>query len=455
MKQKKYQKLLPFIKAPEFAATKKTERRKKSYENFEENNTALRTAPPQEEKIYSVGEFLDIVNQSLSQIRVGVRGEITSIDIRDSYLFFTLKDKKDESLISCFMWRKNYEVCGVELEEGTELTAYGKPEIYKRNGRFSLRAEMVELVGEGALKKAYEELREKLRAEGLFAKERKKPLPDYPCRIGLITSRDGAVINDFLNNIGRFGFKITFFDSRVEGIMAVKELIKAVRYFQKKPVDILVIIRGGGSLESLQAFNNESLIREVAKLPVPFICGIGHDKDVPLIYYVADKAVSTPSIVAKEINKSWERAISQMDFYEKTIFSRYAEILRKNNYKLDNVSLRIKEFYLEIFRKFDFYQQSIKNYILNTAHAVRHENYRIQRITQELLAKFKNGLNKTRDALDTAEKNIWQNDPTHQLKLGYSITTTNGKIVKSAEQVRKGDTLINRVYDGKIKSVVE
>src|SRR5690606_8103527 len=114
-----------------------------------------------------------------------------------------------------------------------------------------------------------------------------------------ITSRDGAVIGDFNTNVGKFGYEIIFMDSRVEGAAAIADLISAVEYFEDKDIDVLVIIRGGGSLESLQAFNNEMLIRKVANLKIPVICGIGHDKDMPLLSYVADKAVSTPTAVAQ------------------------------------------------------------------------------------------------------------------------------------------------------------
>lgn len=406
----------------------------------------------QREKVYSVSNFLDFLNNNLLQIRVGIRGEVTSVDDRDNYLFFSLKDKKDEATISCFMWRNDYETCGVKLEEGLELTVYGTPEIYKRSGRFSFRVSIIELVGEGALKKAYEELKKKLKTEGLFEEARKKPIPDYPQRIGLITSRDGAVINDFLNNIGRFGYKITFVDSRVEGVMAVKDLINAVKSFQDKPVDVLVIIRGGGSLESLQAFNNEALIREVVKMPMPVLCGIGHDKDVPLLSFVADKAVSTPSIVAKEINKSWERAVDKLEYYEKTIISKYEGVLRDSQYKLENASIQMKEFYQNIFRKFEQYQQALKNFIANMSHTIKHEKYKIQKLGELLVAKFKDSINEVKNGLNIVERELYQNNPERQLKLGYSIVTLNGKVIKSASQVKEGDILISKFGEGKVQS---
>lgn len=406
----------------------------------------------EKDKTYTVSDYLNRINLKLSEIGTcKIKGEVSSVNFKN-HLYFSLKDKDDGSVLSCFMWANDYDVCGVEIKEGLELTIHGFPEIYKLSGRFNFRAKAIELVGEGALKKAYEELKRKLESEGLFEEERKKPLPDYPHRIGLITSRGGAVINDFMSNIGRFGYRITFADSRVEGIMAVKDLINAVRYFQNKPIDVLVIIRGGGSLESLQAFNNEALIREVAKLSMPVICGIGHDKDVPLLSYVADKAVSTPSIVAKEINKSWERAVDKLDYYETTIISKYEIVLKDSKYKLEIAITQMKEFYENIFRRFEQYQQAIENFITNISQAIRHEKYKIQKLGELLLTSFSRNLNRAKDKLDIFKKELYQNNPERQLKLGYSIVMMNGSVVKSASQIKKGDILISKLGEGKVQS---
>lgn len=405
----------------------------------------------EQEKIYTVSDYLDNINSKLSEARAKVKGEVSSVSFK-GHLYFSLKDKDDGSVLSCFMWANNYEMCGVEIKEGMELTVHGFPEIYKPSGRFNFRTSAVELVGEGALKKAYEELKNKLEAEGLFEEDRKKPIPDYPQKIGLITSRDGAVINDFMSNIGRFGYHITFVDSRVEGMMAVKDLINAVKYFQDKPVDVLVIIRGGGSLESLQAFNNEALIREIIKMPMPVLCGIGHDKDVPLLSYVADKAVSTPSIVAKEINKSWERAVDKLDYYETSIISKYEGILKDSKYKLEIATTQMKEFYENIFRRFEQYQQAIENFITNISQTIRHEKYKIQKLGELLVTSFNRNLSRVKDRLDNFEKELYQNNPERQLKLGYSIVTLNDRVVKSVSQIKKGDILISKLGEGKVQS---
>lgn len=198
-----------------------------------------------EKKVYSVGTYLDFTNTVLQEMPARVKGEVSSIDIRGNYLFYTIKDQDDQASLSVFMWRNRYDLCGVALEEGMEIIVEGHAEIYKPSGRFSFRADSVELVGEGALKAAYEKLKARLEEEGLFAPDRKRRIPNFPQRIGLITSRDGAVIHDFLNNIGRFGYSIRFVDSRVEGQLAVPDLLRAVRRLRKEKLDVLVVIRVG------------------------------------------------------------------------------------------------------------------------------------------------------------------------------------------------------------------
>lgn len=384
------------------------------------------------EKVLSVGDFLATINSCLSNLSANVKGEISSMDIRERYLFFTIKDATDDSSMNCFMWTRDYELSGIELEEGLEIIAHGTPEIYAKTGRFSFRTDAIELVGEGALKKKYGELKKKLASEGLFDIVRKKALPIYPQKIGLITSKDGAVIHDFQTNLGRFGYKIIFVDSRVEGMMAVKDLISAISYFRDKSVDVLVIIRGGGSLESLQAFNNEALIREIVDFPLPIVCGIGHDKDVPLFSLVVDKAESTPTAVAREINRSWEEAILKINQNESNILNKYQLSLSDKKYLIDQSMSQIKHYYQKMLQIFESFNQ----------------------IIEKVFSSFTYTLKYSKDNIDNFVKSLEQNNPERQLKLGYSIMFSAGKVVKSINQVTKNDVLKSKLKDGEIVSII-
>ncbi len=221
----------------------------------------------------SVDAYLDSINRNIGSLKGRIVGEVSGLKMYDgrSYLYFSIKDKSTEAVLTCFMWKKDYSISGVELKDGLEIIITGFPNIYKPKGSLSFQTSTIELVGEGALKKAYDELKLKLEKEGIFAESRKRKLPEFPQRIGLITSQSGAAIGDFLTNLGKFGFKVFHIDSRVEGQMATQELIASVRTFKDKNIDVLVMIRGGGSLESFLPFNNESLIREIVNFPAPVL----------------------------------------------------------------------------------------------------------------------------------------------------------------------------------------
>ena len=188
---------------------------------------------------------------------------------------------------------------------------------------------------------------------------------------------------------------------------------------------------------------------------MPVLCGIGHDKDVPLLSYVADKAVSTPSIVAKEINKSWERAVDRLEYYETTVIAKYEGVLRDNKYKIENASVQMKEFYQSIFRRFEQCEQSLKNVFYKVSYILKKNREQLDKMPKALAYYFNKLITDTSRVIDNYEKSLYQNNPERQLKLGYSIVTLNDKVVKSHSQVQKGDILKIKVNDGKIHSKVE
>lgn len=402
------------------------------------------------EKIFSVSDYLELLNVGLRQFEAKVVGEISSLDIRGNYLFFGVKDK-DGSSMSCFMWASNYRMGGVTLEEGLEVMLSGFPKIHKPSGRISFEVNTVELVGEGALKKAYLELKKKLEKEGLFSESRKKPIPEYPQRIGLITSSTGAVIHDFLNNIGKFGFKIRFRDSRVEGALAVRELVSAVRYFKKTgDIDVLVMIRGGGSLESLQAFNNETLVREVSSCPFPVMVGIGHDKDVPLVSLVADRAGSTPTAVAKALNTTWEQALSKVRLEEQKIFGRFAALLYEKKETLWRARDVIEKSFRSLLERFRMAEDRLERSAILIGHALTQTKDALARFEKMLIEKFQNDFRRSKENLLYAAKILALHDPERELRLGYSIAFSKGKVVRRVEDVSAGEEIDIRVSDGTI-----
>jgi len=259
-----------------------------------------------------------------------------------------------------------------------------------------------------------------LEAEGVFAAARKRVLPNYISRIGVITSMKGAVIHDFENNLGKFGFKVNVIDARVEGAQAAPSLLAAIHAMREivedegsrgTGIEALVIIRGGGSLESLQAFNNEALVREVINFPVPVIAGIGHDQDVPLMALAADYMTSTPTAAAHLLSRSWEEA--------------YA---------------KVREF-SGLLNRFPLELQRVENAFTNT--------------WDGLVNMMERSLETAKATIALGAQAIKHNDPARQLSLGYSIARRNGKVVRSTSGLTLGDEMSLTVADGEIGSIIK
>lgn len=379
---------------------------------FAEPEEAPKKVAAKGERIFTVSEYTELLNTFLKREEVRLTGEVTQVKKHVSgHVYFTIKDAKESAVMDCTIWKFNYARSGIDIQVGMELILTGHPEYYAPFGKLSFIAGTIEFKGEGALKKAYDELKKKLAAEGVFAPERKRALPELARRIGVVTSKDGAVIHDFINNLGKFGYEISLVDSRVEGQQAVGPLIEAMQLLKKKDIEVLVVIRGGGSLESLQAFNNEMLIRELVNFPVPVIAGIGHDQDVPLAALAADFMTSTPTAAAHLINHSWEEAYSKVRQFA-GIMGRIEDRLRRVRLDLDTA----------------------------LASVIDHTN--------DALARVK-------ERIQQAERVARINDPTRQLKLGYSIVRGNGKVVRSVRGMSKGDALSVQFADGTADTRVE
>jgi len=407
-------------------------------------------------KIFSVSDYVKLLDEGLRAFRARIVGEVSEVNPGPTgHIYFTLKDEKDEYLIRCVIWRGRYNLYGVRLREGMKIIASGEPSLHPKYG-FKFIAEVIEPAGEGILKKEYEALKKKLEAEGIFSPERKRPIPEFPRRVGLITSWNGAAINDFLNNLGKYGYQIKFIDSRVEGQAAVPELIGAIDYFiERGQIDVLVLIRGGGSLESLQAFNNETLVRRIASCPFPVICGIGHDKDVPLASLAADRAVSTPTAVTSVLNESWDRALADLSMFEKEIIYRYQEMLRKAEFSLEDFSNKLSGQFGVFFQNLEKLSTQLKDRLAEIDYSIRNIKRSFVVNKDLLLRGFKKWTDNTGIFLEGVEKQLKIFNPIYQLRFGYSLVYSRKKLVRSTKDVEVGEPLDIRVSDGKINSEVK
>jgi exodeoxyribonuclease VII large subunit len=407
-------------------------------------------------KIFEVGEYLDFLNEKMLGFKARVKGEVSSVDDRGNYLFFKIKDKSGEGLINCFVWRNDYQVSGVKIETGMEIVIWGYPSVYPQSGQLSFQVKLIELVGEGLLKKAYEELKNKLEAEGIFAPERKKVLPKYIHKIGLITSHQGAAIGDFISNVGNYGYQIIFFDSRVEGKQAVFDLIKGIKWFNKNipDIDALILVRGGGSLESLQAFNTEALVREISASKIPVLAGIGHEQDNTLAALAADLMVSTPTAVALEIRRPWDEAIHGVESSEKYILNAFQGILAEKKNIILESERKLSGKLAEIFERFRRARENLKNNMVKIKMTIDQNKNKLSSMVGDLVAACRRLFSGLKNHLKTLAEKIALHNPERQLKLGYSLVSFNNKIVRSVKDVDIGDEVDVKISDGELKSKI-
>jgi exodeoxyribonuclease VII large subunit len=384
-----------------------------------------------EKKIWKVGEFLDYWNEVFKAETFTVEGEVNDAREHPTGLYFTLKDDEGGGIMDCYMNPYLYRRLGLALEAGMVVQATGAANIYKQKGRFSFRAETIVLSGEGSLRQAYELLKKKLEAEGLFA--RKRPLPEFIERIGIITSRTGAVIDDFRKNLKPMGLALFFKDVRVEGASAADQIIEAIALLNREvsDLDAIVLIRGGGSLEDLQAFNNEKVARAVFASAVPVIAGIGHDRDVPIVSLVADRETSTPSIAALVVNSSWDRAFTGLPALQRDLFAEFEGLLA-----------------------------GLKSLVALSAEKMTGRLSglvtRYRAVAQTMREKFAAALDEAVKRTAVLEKSLAMANPERNLRLGYSLVfDAAGRIVRDAGTLKEGDVLRTKMHKGDVESRVE
>jgi exodeoxyribonuclease VII large subunit len=406
------------------------------------------TPPKEERKYYSVSSYLDVVNRELWRLRAPIKGEVTSFKFQGNAVYFSIRDNDDGAVLSVFMWTSDFTLAGIELAEGLEVVVEGRGEIYKPSGRFNFRAETIELVGEGAYKKAYDALKKNLEAEGLFAQEKKRQLSEHPTRIGLITSRTGAVIHDFLTNLGRFGYHISFVDARVEGASAVKDILSALSMLESKNLDVLVLVRGGGSLESLQAFNNEHVVRAIANFPATTICAIGHDKDVPLAQLAADYAPSTPTATTVLLNASWEQSVHELVVTEVSLLAKYTYALHDARDTLRTKGVQIETFLEQLLSPFREASARFPELLLIVSRNLAKKSETLSSVSMRMFSQYAQGLKNTTHSIAHTKSVFVLNDPMRQLKLGFSLLFKNGKVLRSTVGTSIGERFEARLSDG-------
>jgi exodeoxyribonuclease VII large subunit len=363
---------------------------------------------------------------------VVVEGEVSDFKVsQNKFVWFNLKDEKES--LNCFsmIFRLHQP-----LEDGMKVKVYGYPKIYGKSGRFSFVVESLELTGEGSLKRAFEILRVKLEKEGLFDINRKRKLPAFPKTLGLITSRTAAAYADFLKHLEMRlgGLRIMFAPVSVQGASAITDIAAAFDFFNRadqKP-DVIVLTRGGGSLEDLQEFNSEEIARAVFSSAVPVICAIGHERDVTLAELAADARASTPTHAAQMAVPDRKELLARLNG-----LLAYQDQLAAG--RISGQQYRARRLAMELGEAIRLKILGFQNFLQVLAHAGRALALRLQN---------------NRQRLKSFQNLLLSLSPGGVLKRGYSIVRKNGKIIRSSEELTVGEEVEIQPQKGRFRSRV-
>lgn len=410
--------------------------------------------------VYTVTEFIDVVRSALTDAfdAVVVQGEV--VDFRPSsqqLVFFDLKDA--DGRVRCFLLKHELRV---PLEDGMEIQVLGQPSLFKKNAGFHLRVSEISLLGEGALKHAFLALQRQLAAEGLFAPEHKKPVPRFPFHIGLITSSDAAAYTDVLRVLkNRFrGLTIIFYPVQVQGAGAVRSITSALHHAgNRTDLDVLILTRGGGSLEDLQAFNAEDVARAIFASRVPVVVGVGHERDVTIADDVADLRAATPSNAAELVVPDIRDVFASLETDERRILRTIDSLAAMHMGSLQAATQRLGHLLTRPIDRFQRLRMRLQFIARQQVTLSTQSRVSLDNDTRRLFRSVKAQTQRFAERLQHRMAILQGLSPGATLARGYSITykTEKGKttILRSVRNVRRGTQLLTRLPDGTIHSRTE
>ena len=419
-----------------------------------------------------------MLEQEFSQ--AWIEGEISSFTAYSSgHWYFTIKDEK--SSLNCVMLSYENNKILFEPQVGDHLILNGKISIYQPTGKYQLNVKHIELAGEGALLRAFENLKKKLADEGIFDASNKKKIPTSPLHIAAITSSDGAVLQDIINVLGRRSpmLELTLIPTLVQGEKAPRKICEAIELTSKlNKIDIIILARGGGSIEDLWAFNDESVARSIYACKTPIITAIGHETDFTIADFVADLRAPTPSAAAEIISQSqsilsdqlYTKQVELTKIINATLFKKVnflqtlSKLIRHPGDRLREISQRIDEyenrFKKEISSLFIQQKQETKSLDGRLVFASPKESiFSKKTLINTILSGIQSLIDKIIDGKNSRLSNqiatLEAVSPLTVLSRGYSILTTpDNQIIRSQEDVLTGKNIIARVNDGRITAKV-
>jgi exodeoxyribonuclease VII large subunit len=426
-----------------------------------------RNAAPDGAQPISVSELTRIIDKAIKTgvpASVLVRGEISNTRDRQAsgHCYFTLKDAG--ACISCVMWRDAAERLPFKLQDGMEMIAAGRVSVYAPQGKYQLTVQTLQPVGHGALELAFRQLQSKLAAQGLFAAERKRPIPTYPMRLALLTSRSTAALADMLKVLRRFPWlRLMLYHVPVQGEGSAQRIAAAIAHLNQRAagvggVDVILLARGGGSLEDLWAFNEEIVAHAMAASGIPIVTGIGHEIDCCIADLVADYHAHTPTEAAQIVTQHWKKAGEQLGFLHTRLRRAQRQVAQDSAARLTALVRH------EIFRRpldrlrtlaqlLDDRQRAANLALHTRLHSAAQ---RLSAMQPRLPLAAGAAFAMRRARLDALDRQLQALSPPAVLRRGYTITMEKktGQILRSAAAVRVGDRLLTRFADGEAESTV-
>ena len=438
-------------------------------------------------EILSVSEVNKTANDFINEAfpPLWVVGEISGFKEygASGHWYFSLKDS--DSVLSCSMFRLQNIGLGFKPKEGDQVIIQGKLSIWHKTGRFQLIANKMELAGFGELLRKYELLKNKLKDEGLFNKKLPEALPAIISKVAIVTSAHGAAIRDIISTLNRRAPHIQIFVSscRVQGdgsSESIKVALKRVESVQQtEKFDVVIVSRGGGSIEDLWSFNNEELCRYVSELKLPVVSGVGHETDFTLLDFVSNIRAETPTAAAEIISEGASKLKDYLDFMSDSLNKKMHILVNNFKEKIDflrkllrSPKQKIQDQYLKLDHKSEQLNSSFKKFIQSKQDGLEKEKLKlifnspknikdkgqdklkeINKMIYKQLTSFLYSLNLK---LNNFEQQLISLSPKEILKRGYSITYSDkGKIIKSSKKLTRGDRLVTQLSDGKVQSKVE
>lgn len=419
--------------------------------------------PQGADAVYTISQITRLIKTELEASfpnSLWVEGEISNFTRAHSgHLYFDLKDQ--DSQLRSVMWRASAARVPFEPESGQQVVCKGRINVYERRGQYQFQVEVMEPKGKGALQLAFEQLREKLQKEGLFAEENKKRLPALPRTIGVVTSPRGAALVDILRTLERrfARLHILIYPVKVQGEGSAEEIVEGIDYFASRgDIDVMIVGRGGGSLEDLWAFNDEGVARAIHRSPVPVISAVGHEVDFTIADFVADIRASTPTAAAEVVIEEEEA----LELRVKTLQRRLGQSLLLTAQGQKNRVIQLSRH--PVFRDFRLrvlnLAQGVDELEQRAAHCIRAQSLRIREIRSSAQLLDERVRSRIREQMQ-ARLALWERlcaelhtlSPLNVLKKGYAVCwAADGQtLVRSVENVRIGDDMTVSFHRGEFR----